>query len=163
LGYGPQETYLKTLANTLKITPHVHFLGPSSTPEIYYKHFSCLALPSTAEGFGLILVEAMAANTPVLAMNTPVIRSIVRNKIDGLLLDPPPTPEKLATGLASLLLQLSPPAPSDAPHFAPQQPHLPPSPAFPQEKSPLSSPDYAAAEFSLERMIQRHREFFQNF
>jgi hypothetical protein len=40
---------------------------------------------------------------------------------------------------------------------------LPPAPAFPQEKSPLSSPDYAAAEFSLERMIQRHREFFQNF
>jgi glycosyltransferase involved in cell wall biosynthesis len=150
LGYGAQEAELRELSKSLHLAPRVHFLGASPHPELYYKHFACLALPSTAEGFGLILVEAMAAGTPVVAMRTAVIASIVRDGVDGVLLDPPPVPERLAVALQGVISGKKgvPPGPTGVPHGAPL--------------GSLSSPAYATAEFSVGRMVERHREFFNN-
>jgi glycosyltransferase involved in cell wall biosynthesis len=149
LGYGPQEQTLRRLAHSLHIAPHTHFLAPTPHPERYYKHFDGLCLPSTEEGFGLIFLEAMAAGVPVLGMDTPVSRSIVRPEIDGLLLAPPLTAERLATALQSLM-KFSKAAPPSAP--------FPPTPPPPVSLSP---PHYVQQHFSLARMADRHAEFFR--
>ena len=44
-----------------------------------------IVLPSVAEGFGLVLIEAMAAGVPVIATNVAGIRDVVRHDVTGLL------------------------------------------------------------------------------
>ena len=62
---------------------------------------SALLAPSKAEGFGLVLIEAMAAGVPVLATNVPGIRDVVRDGETGLLV--PCDPRPLAAGLERLV------------------------------------------------------------
>ena len=58
-------------------------------------------LPSLAEGFGLVLIEAMAAGVPVIATDVPGIRDVVRDGVTGLLV-PPGDPAALAAAVARL-------------------------------------------------------------
>jgi len=44
-----------------------------------------LVLPSEAEGFGLALLEAMAAGVPVIGADVPGIRDVIEHETDGLL------------------------------------------------------------------------------
>ena len=46
-----------------------------------------LALPSEAEGFGLVLIEAMAAGVPVVGSDAPGIREVIDHGVTGLLAD----------------------------------------------------------------------------
>lgn len=82
----------------------VHFINwpPTDMLARLYRTADLLCAPSTGfESFGLVLVEAMAANRPVVASNIPGYRAVVRHEVDGLLV--PPGDE---TGLAAALLRL---------------------------------------------------------
>ena len=46
---------------------------------------SCLVLPSSNESLGIVILEAWANETPVIAMDTPVLRSVVDHSKNGLL------------------------------------------------------------------------------
>ena len=48
---------------------------------------SVLVLPSTVESFGIVLLEAWASATPVVALDTPTMRDVVTDGRDGLLVD----------------------------------------------------------------------------
>ncbi len=61
-----------------------------------------LVLPSRHESFGIVLLEAWAHTTPVITLDTPVARCIVRPGIDGLLTPPGDVPA-LAAALSDLL------------------------------------------------------------
>ena len=56
-------------------------------------------LPSAAEGFGLVLIEAMAAGVPVVATNVDGIRDVVRDGVSGLLV-PVASPDALAAAIS---------------------------------------------------------------
>lgn len=58
---------------------------------------------SLREGFGLTATEAMWKNIPVLVSNACGLRTQVRDRIDGLLVDDPEDPEALACALGQLL------------------------------------------------------------
>jgi glycosyltransferase involved in cell wall biosynthesis len=77
VGYGAEEERLKAEVLKWGIFGHVTFTGPSMEVERWYKSFSCYCLPSDAEGFGLTLVEAMAAGVPVVAARTAISERIV--------------------------------------------------------------------------------------
>ena len=70
-------------------------------PEVM-KNVDVLALPSYWEGFGIVLIEAMAAARPVVATNVSSIPEIVVNGETGLLV-PPGQPEALAEALRRVL------------------------------------------------------------
>lgn len=60
--------YLRELAEELGISSQCRFLGPLSRQEVYKSlhQYDLLIQPSRQEGFGLTIVEAMAAKIPVL-------------------------------------------------------------------------------------------------
>jgi glycosyltransferase-like protein len=60
------------------------------------------AFPSTKEGWGLVVLEAMSAGLPVVASDLPVFREYLRPGRDALLV-PPGDPQSLAAALTSVL------------------------------------------------------------
>jgi len=61
-----------------------------------------LVLPSDAEGFGLVLIEAMAAGVPVIGARVPGIRDVIEDGVSGLLV-PARDPRALASAIERVL------------------------------------------------------------
>lgn len=59
----------------------VEFTGPVSNITDYYQKASVFISPSLAEGFGKVVLEAMASGRPVIT--TPILTLVVRDGIDG--------------------------------------------------------------------------------
>ncbi len=72
LGTGPDEKELRTLATTLGVESHTHFLSQINHKNLpkYLKASDIFIRPSLSEGMGNSFVEAMATGLPVIA--TPV-------------------------------------------------------------------------------------------
>ncbi|WP_158657471.1 glycosyltransferase [Blastococcus saxobsidens] len=67
VGSGPDESDLRRLARELAIDDLVDFAGYTTDPTVYYRSADCFVLPSRWEGFGVVLVEALAFGLPLLA------------------------------------------------------------------------------------------------
>lgn len=90
VGEGPEKEALKNLAKSLGVQNRVHltgFVDEKKKIELL-KSAHVLVLPSTAEGFGIVLIEAMAAGTPVLAADIPALRELIKDEQAGLLFAP---------------------------------------------------------------------------
>jgi glycosyltransferase involved in cell wall biosynthesis len=66
MGKGPLEKDLKQLALDLGIAQSVVFTGNVADGKQYFKAFDVFALTSDHEPFGMVLLEAMAANVPLI-------------------------------------------------------------------------------------------------
>lgn len=88
------------------LSKHVRSLGRVSDDmlAILYTHASLLVFPSFYEGFGLPIVEAMAAGTPVVASN---VSSIPEVAGDAALLVDPLDPVALKNAVSRILLESS--------------------------------------------------------
>ena len=71
LGGGPRKDVLKQQSKERGIGEQVDFLGFVDNPYKYMLRADLLAHSSRYEGFGLVLVEALACGTPVVATNCP--------------------------------------------------------------------------------------------
>jgi glycosyltransferase involved in cell wall biosynthesis len=87
-GDGPQRPRIEALVGELKLSDAVVMHGAIARPQEALGQIELLVLPSGAEGFGLVLIEAMAAGVPVVATNVPGIRDVVRHGRTGLLVAP---------------------------------------------------------------------------
>jgi glycosyltransferase involved in cell wall biosynthesis len=76
--------------------------GSIEDPKMALSRIGLLVLPSEAEGFGLVLIEAMAAGVPVVATDAPGIRDVVQQEINGLLV-PVGKPERLSQAIARVI------------------------------------------------------------
>ncbi|MFW5983231.1 MAG: glycosyltransferase, partial [bacterium] len=63
LGEGPLKNNLVNLSKELKIETKVHFLGFIDNPYNYLKQADVFVLSSSFEGFGNVIVEALAVGT----------------------------------------------------------------------------------------------------
>jgi len=80
---------LKTIVSELQIEGNVRFAGrvDQQTLPLYYSAADLLALPSDYESFGLVLLEAMACGTPVMASRVGIAPTLVEEGINGTLLE----------------------------------------------------------------------------
>lgn len=71
LGEGPERQALEACADQLGVADNTAFVGFVTDPRAYMRRASLLALSSAWEGFGNVLVEAMACGTPVVSTDCP--------------------------------------------------------------------------------------------
>ncbi len=69
MGTGRLEGALKELAHTLGVSNQVLFLGQIPEGKQYFQAFDVFALTSDHEPFGMVLLEAMAAQLPIVCSN----------------------------------------------------------------------------------------------
>ncbi len=84
VGYCPDLSYWQQLA---MFHPRVVFMGPKPHEEILKMigEAALFVLPSRTEAMGRVLLEAMAAETPIVASHVDGIPHYIRDRIDGLL------------------------------------------------------------------------------
>lgn len=87
IGDGEDKEKLKSLSSHLKLN-NIEFLGyKDSAP--YYQDASVLCMTSVTEGFGMVLIEAMAHKCVPIAYNSfPSASEIIDNGVTGLLAKP---------------------------------------------------------------------------
>jgi glycosyltransferase involved in cell wall biosynthesis len=92
VGGGNMKSEYETLTRTLKLENRVFFPGRVQNEILpqYYQMADVTVLPSISmgEAFGLVLVESLACETPVIASNLPGVRTVVADGIDGFLVKP---------------------------------------------------------------------------
>lgn len=105
-GSGEQSS-LEEMAFSLGIRNRVVFTGFVEDNVLKQLYNACVVfvLPSYMEGFGLTLLEAMAAARPVVASNVGGIPELVKNGVNGVLVSTN-NPKELATALTFLLENL---------------------------------------------------------
>lgn len=90
LGDGEDRGDLERLAIDKGLASAVHFLGFHANPWKFMTRAQVFALTSTYEGFGNVLIEAMACGIPVVATRSPGTIEIIRDGENGLLVDHTP-------------------------------------------------------------------------
>jgi glycosyltransferase involved in cell wall biosynthesis len=84
-GDGADRSRIERAVVDHGIANRVTLHGAVATPQQALANAGMLVLPSLAEGFGLVLIEAMAAGVPVVATDVPGVRDVVRDGVTGLL------------------------------------------------------------------------------
>tara|TARA_R110002049_G_scaffold2235_1_gene16329 strand:+ start:7132 stop:8244 length:1113 start_codon:yes stop_codon:yes gene_type:complete len=87
--YGKIDTHEKhiKLAEKLKISDNVFFFKPIKNIHDKYNEASIYAMSSRSEGFGMVLIEAMACGVPCIAFNCPCgPKDIITQAEDGFLI-----------------------------------------------------------------------------
>lgn len=89
LGEGPDLDTLTQLARNLGIAQRIDFTGFVANPYSFFARADCFVLSSLYEGFGNVIVEALATGTPVIATDCPFgPREILDNGTYGDLVTP---------------------------------------------------------------------------
>lgn len=110
VGEGPERAKLQELARTQEISTSVRFLGKvdDSTLIAAYRAADVAVVPTVElEGFGLIVLEALACGTPVVATDVGGLPEALAPLDSGLVV-PPGDPVALADRLESALTGTSP-------------------------------------------------------
>lgn len=84
VGTGELFTELSKLANTLRVNRRVHFLGKTDRAASFLSQLDVFTLTSKYEGFGLVLLEAMSLNIPIVASNNSAIPEVLGTDHPGL-------------------------------------------------------------------------------
>jgi glycosyltransferase involved in cell wall biosynthesis len=71
LGDGPERDALESLIERRGLADRVCLVGFADNPSEYYAHADLFILASKHEGFGIVLVDALAAGLPVISTDCP--------------------------------------------------------------------------------------------
>jgi glycosyltransferase involved in cell wall biosynthesis len=108
IGKDENKTYaadLKKQVKKLGLNERVHFIGPQpqSKLAIWMAKASVLVLPSRSEGLGRVIIEAMAAGTPVIGSRVGGIPELIQDGATGFLV-PPGDDKALAKEIGWMLI-----------------------------------------------------------
>jgi glycosyltransferase involved in cell wall biosynthesis len=99
-GASGNKQELLALIHTLGVESHVQLLPSMQDVRMFLAAIDIFVMPSYSETYGLVLVEAMAMEKPVIATNAGGVPEIIRHGQDGLLVPP-----KNITALADAILR----------------------------------------------------------
>jgi glycosyltransferase involved in cell wall biosynthesis len=102
-GTGPEGAEIKDRIARDRLG-NVHLVGyiPDADLPDYYRAADVFILPTrTAEGFGLVLMEAAATGVPSIATDSGAPREVVDDGVTGMLI-PPGDPDALAASITEL-------------------------------------------------------------
>ena len=116
IGSGPRKNYLQNLARDVQLSENIVFIDKVSQSELvkYYSLADVFILPSIinqageTEGFGVVLLEAMACGLPVVGSDVGGISDIIQNEETGLLArqkDPQDLADKITRLLSDEVLR----------------------------------------------------------
>jgi len=88
IGKGPYSSFIQDYSkkNNLKNLRMLGFIPDEELNE-WYNKVTCFVCPSIFEGFGITVIEAMSAGTPVIGTNVDGIRTIIQDGHNGYLID----------------------------------------------------------------------------
>lgn len=86
IGDGPEKKKLEKLCKNLDLEENIFFVGekPNSVIKEYQGASDLFLFASTSETQGIVLVEAMAAGLGVIAVKSPGVNDIVKDKFNGI-------------------------------------------------------------------------------
>lgn len=87
LGEGPQRAALETLRDCLGLREEVTFCGAAENSSLasYHRASDVFVFTSRTETQSIVLLEAMAAGCPVVALRTPGPQDVIRDGLNGFL------------------------------------------------------------------------------
>lgn len=96
IGGGSAEASLRAAVRECGLCERVHFLGPQTSDSIheYYQASDGLVVPSIVqangetEGMPVVILEALASGCPVIASRVSGIPDVVKDDVNGLLVEP---------------------------------------------------------------------------
>lgn len=88
VGDGPERQNLQKLVKGLKLRQHIIFLGKRNDVAKILKMIDIFVFTPIYEGFGIALLEAMAAGKPIVVSKTGGIIEVIKENKNGLLVKP---------------------------------------------------------------------------
>jgi glycosyltransferase involved in cell wall biosynthesis len=85
VGDGPLDAEVRKLSASLHLDSVIHWLGQRNDVPQLLHILDCFVLTSRWEGFPLVILEAMAADVPVVATNIPGTCEAIQHEVNGLL------------------------------------------------------------------------------
>lgn len=103
IGDGPTRPMYEKKARSLGIWDRIEWLGllNEERPH-YYRQADVMAAPCVLASFGVVLLEALASGTPVVAADNIGFRQVIRGDVPGRFV-PPHDGAELAVGIGELL------------------------------------------------------------
>ncbi len=103
VGDGPEEANLRAQVAALGLAERVEFAGsqPQDAVAAWMRRAQLFVLPSVEEGQGVVLLEALASGTPIVASDVGGIREVVTPEVGVRV--PEADPAALAAALTDLL------------------------------------------------------------
>lgn len=101
VGDGELKPKLSEEIKSYDLQRNVFLLGARSDIATILSCINVFLLPSLNEGFGMVLIEAMAARKPVIATNVGGVPEVVINGTTGILV-PPEDPEAFSSAIIKL-------------------------------------------------------------
>ncbi len=86
-GGGEEEANLKQLAKDLKLENKIEFCGWVTNKADFFNQIDIFCLPSLNEPFGLVIIEAMKYQTPIIATNCDGPKEIIKDGVDGVIVN----------------------------------------------------------------------------
>lgn len=102
IGEGEERKNLESKIQDLKLERHVTLLGKQVDPMSFMAKWDLFVLPSVAETFGIVVLEAMSQKLPVVATQVGGVPDIIKHNKNGILVSPH-SPESIAEATIELL------------------------------------------------------------
>ena len=136
IGEGPERQNLEKIIKKHKLEDTTFLIGAIPDAYQYLKAFDLFVLPSVKEGQPWTILEAMAADVPIVATNIAGIPETIDNEVSGLLVEPADS-EVLAAAIKKMMTH-------------PSLAHLMAQNAFTVVKE----------KFGIEEMMRKNEELF---
>jgi len=109
VGSGPSQGIVEEIFIKADVRDRLHCTGVLSGDRLVsaYQAMDIFVFTSKSETQGMVLVEAMAAGVPVVALNAPGVREVIRDTVNGRLLEEEKI-EPFVQAISSIALKLMP-------------------------------------------------------